>query len=172
MAFTSFDGVSDAARAVQDYLMDHGPDVPEELRTKLRSLVGPTTSPVDTVVRGSELIYARKDDLPDGLLELGAGLALVAQQYNFHGMAEDNRGNKLALAFLRDAKVSAPTGITYPKKDDDPEVKDEFKVEAPAPEQAAAPNEPQPRVTDVTDPAAASHPTDAPRRRRTKRAAS
>ena len=168
MAFTSYTSVSDAARAVQDYLMDHGSDVPEELRTKLRDLVGPTTSPVDTVVRGSELIYARRnEDLPDTLLELGAGLALVAQQYNFHGMADEDRGTKIALAFMRQANVAKPIGVSdYPDEDSDPEVKDEFKPapppEAPAPEVL---NGPQPRVTDITNPP----PAEGARRPRTRR---
>lgn len=170
MAFKSFEGVSDAARAVQDYLMDHGSDVPVELRTKLRNLVGPTTSPVDTVVRGAELIYARKnDDLPDDLLELGAGLSLVAQQYNFHGMAEDDRGSKIALAFMRDAHIDKPVGVAdYPDADADPAVKDEFKPapppEAPEPESTEGPT---PRVKDITEGAPA--PAPGARRGRTRR---
>jgi hypothetical protein len=150
MAFTSFTSVSEAARAVQDFLYDRDAHIPDDLREKLRNLVGPTTSPVDTVVHGAEMIYARKDELSPELLELAAGLALVGQQYNFHGMANEDRGSKMALAFMRDAKVRKPVGIDYPKKETDPEPKSEFiatpQVLEPVVTTDAA-QEPEPNVT-------------------------
>jgi hypothetical protein len=126
MTFTSFTSVSEAARAVQDFLFDRDAALPDDLREKLRNLVGPTTSPVDTVVQGAEMMYARRDELAPEAQQLAAALALVAQQYNFHGMAEDNRGSKIALAMMRDSGVPKPTAVTYPTKKNDPEPKHEF----------------------------------------------
>lgn len=120
MAFKSFTSVSEAARCIQDFLFDRDAALPDDLRETLRDLVGPSVSPVDSVVKGAELMYARKDELPAEAQELAAGLALLAQQYNFHGLATDNRGSRMALALMRDAKIKAPTGVSYPKKEDDP----------------------------------------------------
>lgn len=162
MAFTSFTSISDAARALQDFLYDRDAAIPDELREKLRSLVGPTTSPVDTVVKGAELIYARRDQkLAPELMELGAGLALVAQQYNFHGMAEEDRGSKIALAFMRDAKVKQQTGVDYPDKKDDPEVNSVYALPAEA-APVTEPVEPPQMVRDITDPAASTVTPDDP----------
>lgn len=152
MAFTSFNGVSDAARAIQDFLYDRDAAIPDELRTKLRNLVGPTTSPVDAVVQGAELIYARKADLDPDLLCLGAGLALIAQQYNFHSLAENDRGSKMALAMMRDGNIEQPTGMTYPDVENDPEPKPEFSAETP--EAPLELKEPVSQVTNITDEAA------------------
>jgi hypothetical protein len=134
--FKSFTGVSDAALAIQDFLMDRTAELPEDVRTKLRALVGPTTSPVDAVVRGAELMYARRSELPPEAQELAAGLALIAQQYNFHGLAVEDRGSKIALAMLREAGVAAPTGITYPDPEDDPDADSQY-VPAPEPDEDA-----------------------------------
>ena len=123
----SFDGVSDAARAIQEFLFDRDSALPNDVRDKLKDLVGPTTSPVDAVVKGAEILYARRDELAAPALELAAGLAVVAEQYNFHGMAIENRGSKLAMTLMRDAKVKKPDGLVdYPDKADDPEPKEEF----------------------------------------------
>lgn len=122
----TFTSVSDAARAVQEFLFDREAALPDELREKLKLLVGPATSPVDTVVQGAELMYARKKDLAPEALALAAGLALIAEQYNFHGMAQDNRGSRVALAMLRDAKARKPSLVEYPDAADDPEPKSDF----------------------------------------------
>ena len=175
MAFTSFTSVSEAARAVQDFLYDRDAAIPDELREKLRNLVGPTTSPVDTVVKGAELIYARRDQKLDAqLLELGAGLALVAQQYNFHGMAESDRGSKIALAFMRDAKVKQPHGVDYPDKDNDPQIKDEYAVPLETPMLTLPVPEKRQMVRDITEPSAITTdseptPTEGSRRRTPRR---
>lgn len=133
---TNFTSIADAAVAVQDYLIDHGSEIPEDVRVRLRDLVGPTRSPVDTAVHSSEIIYARQSELPPELLKLGASLALVCEQYNFHGMAEDRRGSGIALALMRKAKVTPPRGVKYPEKDNDPAPKEDLlRKEEPAPAQ-------------------------------------
>jgi len=184
MAFTTFTSISDAARAVQEFLYDRDAAIPDELREKLKALVGPTTSPVDTVVKGAEFIYARRDqNLAPELMELGAGLALVAQQYNFHGMAEEDRGSKIALAFMRDAKVKKTVGVDYPKKDEDPHVKPEYVLPDTTivPEPTGLPPAPPPmihqhvqNITDpdaiiVPEPAGEPTPVEGARRRRARR---
>lgn len=123
----TFTGIADAARAVQDFLFDRDAALPDDVREQLRNMVGPTTSPVDTVVNGAELLYARRDELAAPALELAAGLALIAEQYNFHGMAIDNRGSKLALGLMRQAKVKKPAILgDYPAAGDDPEPRDTY----------------------------------------------
>lgn len=149
--FTSFTGVTEAARAIQEFLFDRDAALPIEVRDQLKELVGPATSPVDAVVRGSEILYARRDELGAEAQALAAGLALVGQQFNFHGMAKDDRGTKMALGLMRDAKVRKPTGVDYPKKADDPEAKDEFKKK----EEVEVPVEPvvvEPVVEDTPAP--------------------
>lgn len=135
MVMRSFDGVADAARAIQDFLFDRDATLPDDVRNSLRELVGPTTSPVDAVVHGAKLLYARNAELSNEARELGAGLALMAAQYNFHSMAENDKGSRMALALMRDAGVKAPTGVRYPKQDSDPEPDAEF-----APKSEAASN--------------------------------
>jgi hypothetical protein len=135
VAFTSYTSVTEAAQAVQDFLIDHPTGMPDDVREQLRAMVGPMVSPVDTVVRGAELLYARSADIGAPAKRLAAALALVAHQYNFHGMAEDSRGSKIALGLMRDSNVDKPAGVEYPEKDKDPEPKPEYRPnvdEAPA----------------------------------------
>jgi len=129
VAFKSFIGVSDAARAIQDFLFDRDAALPDAVREKLRDLVGPTASPVDAVVKGAEILYGRINDIEGQALKLGAGLALIAEQYNFHGMALEHRGSRIAQAFMREASITPPEGVTYPDKEDDPEVKSEYMTQ-------------------------------------------
>ena len=145
--FTSFTSVSEAARCVQEFLMDRDAALPDDVREKLKALVGPTSSPVDTVVRGSEIMYARREELAPEALALAGGLALLAEQYNFHGMAEEQRGSKMALAMMRDAKIKKPVGIEYPDKEKDPAPKAEY---APLPEPTEI-DLPQPVPATVED---------------------
>src|SRR5690349_17272184 len=126
MAFVSFTSVHEASRAMQEFLFDRDAALPDDVREQLKALVGPAASPVNAVVEGAEILYARRDELSAPAWELGAGLALIAEQFAFMDMAVSGRGSKMALAFMRDANVKKPVGVEYPAKADDPKIKERY----------------------------------------------
>lgn len=81
---------------LQEFLMDRAEPVPDDVRDMLRQRVQPGESPVVSCVEAAELIYARRDELGPGLLEIGAQLAAMCALYNFHGLANDGRGAAIA----------------------------------------------------------------------------
>lgn len=130
----NFLSVSEAARAIQEFLYDREAGLPDDVREQLKELAGPTNSPVTTVTKGAELIYARRSELSEPVLLLGAGLALICEQFNFSSMATDHRGSLMALAMMRDAKVSKPAIIgDYPTEDNDPVPLERFVAPLPEP---------------------------------------
>lgn len=124
----TFSGIMEGARAVQDYLFTGAVGIPEDVNLMLRDLVGPTVSPVDTVVKTAEILYARKSEIDAEAAELASGLALLAETYNFHGLAIDERGSRMALALMRDNEIPAPIGIEYPDSSTDPMPQEEYVV--------------------------------------------
>ena len=116
-----FSSVIAGVEALQEFLYDREEALPDDVRVELRRLSGPTTSPVDAVVKAAELIYARRADLQPKALALGAALAVLAESYNFHGLATDNRGTRMALSLMRDADVTKPVLIEYPDVTEDPD---------------------------------------------------
>ena len=91
----------DSVKAILDFLIDRTAAIPDDVRGRLRELVQPGLSPVVAIVEASELIYARRDELPPELLDIGAQMATVAATHNFHGMANENRGYAMAAAIRR-----------------------------------------------------------------------
>ena len=84
-------------KAVQDFLFT-GIETPADVREKLIELIDPTkqTSPVHAAYEAAELIYARRDELPPELLEIGAQLATMLAFHRLYGMAVDSRGDAMA----------------------------------------------------------------------------
>lgn len=122
----TFTGIVEAACEIQEFLYDRSEALPADIREKLKEWTRPGSSPVDAVVNSAELLYARRDELDKETKELAAGLALIASQFNFHRMAENNRGSKLALTLMRMAQIKAPAGVKYHNKKDDPEALPKF----------------------------------------------
>lgn len=127
----TFDGPVEGRNALGDFLNDRPAPVPDEIRDKLREFAK-APSPVETCVNASELIYARRAELPAELVDIGAAMAVMAAAHGFSGMDRDGRGARMALALRRDAGTKPPKGMTYPKADTDPEPLATF---LPAPEE-------------------------------------
>lgn len=101
-------------------------DIVEQLR-----LVASEISPVTVIVHGAELLFARRDELAEGQLELAAGLASFATENGWHGLAADERGVGLVRALRRDAGDETPNG-KWPDAEQDPEALARFvKVDVP-----------------------------------------
>lgn len=122
----TFTSISEAACSIQEFLYDRAESLPADIRDRLKELTRPTSSPVDAVVKGAEMLYARKDEIDKDAKELGAALALMAEQYNFHGLAEDQRGSRIAGAFMREAKTKLPGSLKHQDKEKDVEPSSEF----------------------------------------------
>lgn len=119
----TFTGITEAAKAVQDFMLDRSAALPDELRERIRGrLLG---SKVDLVCQTAEDIYANREGLSAEVLDLGAGLAVYAESESFHRLAEDGRGSAMARV-LRGKSVQSP-----------PEPKAEYLPAAEAPEAKA-----------------------------------
>lgn len=118
-----FDNITEAAEAVNEWFWTGKNGMADDLVEIVQPLVGPTKSAVDLVVKTSEAIYARRATLDGPALQLAAGLASFAGVWGFHGMAEDNRGQRMALALRRDSGENAPVGSEWPNSSEDPEPK-------------------------------------------------
>jgi hypothetical protein len=92
----------EAKQALTDFFIDSTKAelnaIPEDIRTRLRSLIEPGMSPVESAVHMSEAIFARADNLPTELLAIGAETASMCASYNFHAMGSNGRGNGIAAA--------------------------------------------------------------------------
>lgn len=122
----TFDGIADAANQLNQYFFANQAAIPKEVAGKIAPLLGPTRSPVDAVVNVSEIVYANREEsgMPKELLELAAGAAILAEAHGFHGMDEGSRGTKISLVMRRESGEKAATDHPWPKKADDPEVKE------------------------------------------------
>ena len=85
--------VDDLRRA----LIETWGNLPVELRERLFKLQGHGVSPVDMIVRSSELIYARRSKVPLKMKRAAARGFRVAALYGFHALDKDLRGEKAAL---------------------------------------------------------------------------
>ncbi len=127
----TFDSIGDARNAIMDFRADHWAEVPEHLRSRLRDLIG-SPAPVDQVVSVGEFIWANRDQMTAPAWALAAGLIAFATTYSFHGLQDDDRGNRIVLNLRVDLGEikSAPAA---------PEAKMGMRLDPPAP-----PTEPEP----------------------------
>lgn len=111
-AGTPVEGKADLSR----FLMSAPVGIPDDVKERLTSLALDEPSPVRTTVEAAELIYARADELPVELIELGAQLATVAANFDFHGMRSDNnRGYAIAQTLRKKpGVVAAPVPVDLP----------------------------------------------------------
>lgn len=136
---TPLDGIA----ALQDFLIDRTAPLSADIRNQLRELCSPTYSqgPVAGSAMAAELIYAKRDEVPPELLEIGAQLATMLAGFNMHGMGQDSRGYAIAATIRKMPAVASkvPSAASLAP----PELHADF---APAPEPEApmpAPSEPQ-----------------------------
>lgn len=127
----TFDNISDARNAIMDFRADHFADVPEDMRARFRELSA-SPSPVDQIVGVGEFLYANRERLTDASRALLGGLIAFATPNAWHGLIEDDRGNRIVQAMRRDLGEKAPAGSTFPKPADDPQVKDHYRIDPPA----------------------------------------
>jgi hypothetical protein len=121
----TFTGIMDAAKAVQDFMLDRSAALPDPLRERIRGrLLG---SKVDLVCQTAEDIYANREGLPEEVLELGAGLAVYGESEAFHGLDADSRGGRMA-AVMRGQEIAEV-----------PEPQQQYLPAAEAPESPEAP---------------------------------
>lgn len=101
-----FEGPVDGRLALDEFLDNRVAAVPGDVRTQLRDLVR-RISPVETCVNAAELIYARRDDLPPELLDIGAALAVMASSHGFSA-GLDGRGARMALVLRGEDVADIP----------------------------------------------------------------
>lgn len=116
---------------LQDFLMDRTAKTPDDVHEKLRQLTARETNNIYGSVQAAELIYARRDELPASLLEIGAQLATMCGEYNFHGLGAEGRGKAMAATIRKMPEVASKAPKSTTKA---PEPKAEFLPEPPAPE--------------------------------------
>lgn len=107
---------------LQEFLFDPSSVMPEDVRAKLRELIKPGSVAVAAAVEAAELIYARREELPAALLEIGAQLAAMCASWNFYGLGNEGRGFHMAMTIRSmDAVASEPpvTVITPPAPNPD-----------------------------------------------------
>lgn len=125
LAIGPFDSITAAKSGLVAYLMASGATLDDTLQQRLTDAMA-CPSPVDMLVQSMEALYAAHTDLDD------AGKALVAQLSGFivangwHGINQDDRGNRIIRAMLRELGEIPPLGVTWPEVDDDPAVDARF----------------------------------------------
>lgn len=98
-----------ARRALRQYLVYADGKLPEATYTRFEELTD-SPSPVDQIVRSTELLYAKREELDDEGRTLVAQLAGFAAVNAWHGMADGNRGGLIAQAMRRDMGVKREAG--------------------------------------------------------------
>jgi hypothetical protein len=120
LTFTPFADAQDALRARRRYLVHAEGQLPELTFKRLEALFD-SPSNVDQVCRGAELLYAHRDELDDEGRKIVAQLASFAATNFWHGMADKNRGGRIAQAMMRDSGGEAAAGqAPYGDPADDP----------------------------------------------------
>lgn len=90
----TFDTITDARNAIMDYRADHFGALPANLRTRFKELSA-SPSPVDQIVGVGEFIWANRAVVDNDAKALGGGLIAFATTNAWHGLLEDERGNRI-----------------------------------------------------------------------------
>lgn len=123
----TYEGISAAATDLNTWFWTNRTTIPVHVAEQIEPLLGQTRSPVDAIVNASEIVFANREaaGMPSGLLEVAAGLAVVASVHGFHGMDQESRGVNISLALRRQLGETAPEG-GWPAPEDDPEPKEQY----------------------------------------------
>lgn len=115
----TFDNLAAAREAIMTYrfgpLLDEGETVIETVQ-----LLSAAVSPVAQVMHIGEYLYARRADIADSGKDLAGGLIAFATVNAWHGLLNDDRGNKIVQALRRDLGETPPIGLEWPDEVDDP----------------------------------------------------
>jgi hypothetical protein len=136
----------EASKELFYFLFRNPEEFPEPVRERLIRLVEPGRSWSQSVADAAEIIYANQKGLSKKALALGAELAICASHNNIATFAENGgkRGRGVMEALRRASGEKTPPGMSWPPKDQDPEIKvafvpppDSDAVSVPAPEPGA-----------------------------------
>lgn len=128
---------------LQRFIMTKASTLPDETIEHLLESAN-HASPVDRLVNSLEALYAVKSELGKEGRDLCGQMAQFVAVNGFHGMQE--RGQRINEAMNREGGYSAPAGMEWPAREDDPAPLERYVPEGsagaqPAPEPAAPPAE-------------------------------
>lgn len=130
MPMPVLDSIQAALAAVSNFLIAEGAALPDALRVALVESSG-RPSPVDRIVEVGETLYSNASLLSDEGKMLCAALISFATLNGWHGLAEDNRGGRIAMAMRRETGEEPPAGLTWPEPESDPTPKGAPVTEEP-----------------------------------------
>jgi hypothetical protein len=125
---------------LETYKGDYANSLPVEVRDKIYELS--FGSPVDTIVKTAETLYAAKDEIGDPGKQMCAELFYTASFHGWHGVNGAGRAGKIIAAMRRDLGEDAPA-MGWPDPENDPAAKPEYVVLPPPAEQ-----EPEPQAAE------------------------
>lgn len=128
MSVRFFQHPDEAANALFDYLMEDPDKLPMKLWRELMMFLRPGRSISFAVSEAAEFIFARKSDLPNGTVKIGAELATTASLHKVNNFADDQgkRGQGIVTALLRHSGQKPPVGQEWAGKEEDPAPKPEY----------------------------------------------
>lgn len=91
----TFEGIAAAADAVRPLVINRSAGLPQPIADKLVPMAGTGSSPVDLIVGFAEAVYSNPA-AKKAAKDIAGGCAVLAEQFGFHGMAEESRGSKIA----------------------------------------------------------------------------
>ena len=122
MAYRLITQPDEAATELFNFVMENPSEFPDDMRVEIMRLLRPGGSVAFAVSESAEMIFARKAELSNDVVKLGAILAGCASYNKINNFADDDgeRGRGIAAALRRHSKEKAPIGETWPPKEDDP----------------------------------------------------
>lgn len=79
---------SDVQPTIQDFLFNRTAAIPDDVRERLKDFIRPGFNAIEACVYCTELIYARREELPVELLQIGAAAATICSTVPLNGMQE------------------------------------------------------------------------------------
>jgi len=129
----TFETITDARDAIMDFRADHFADLDQRFRARFKELSA-SPSPVDQIVGLGEFVYANREAMPDSAKALGAGLIGFATTNAWHGLLDDDRGNRIVANLRKDlGEIKSAPAAPDPR----PGYLIAAEVEAPAPDAEA-----------------------------------
>ena len=131
MTVRFFEQPDEAAQELFRYTIQNPDGMPEDVRSQILTMLEPGKSISFAVAEAAELIFARKSDLAKATVRVGAEMAMTAVHHNISDFAADNgnRGKGILTALRRHSGDKAPTGKSWPSKDEDPDPKEIYVVQ-------------------------------------------
>jgi hypothetical protein len=123
---TPLNDITAAGRAISDFRIAFTSKLPDDIKEDLAE-IDASPSPVSRMVGVMELLYARYADIPAEGRDLVASLAGFCSSNGWHGLLDDNRGGKIAMAMIRENN-SVPAGLPTQPKESDPKPKPEYAL--------------------------------------------